>query len=169
MKNLWTHPGTALWALILSIALLHACGSPATPVEPREVLVIPVNVGERLGSWHGNLSPGDYDIWLHYRGSYNDRAKVCFMLKVTGEGVREEELKGWLADVIAQKTGRFLPATAAHSDGFERPLGKTLKIRGEAPVLLEGMIFLGPGSQVRMEEVRLVLKSTSPDAQATAS
>lgn len=169
MMNQWVRPASALQALIFSFALLHACGSPSTPEEQSEVLVIPVDVGERLGSWKGSLAAGDYEIWLHYRGSYSASARVCFMLKASGPGIKHEELKGWMADVIEEKAGRFLPATDVHTDGFERPLGKTLKIRSESSLLLEAMVFLGPGAQVRMEEVRLILKSASPEAKATAS
>jgi len=148
----------SLFALIATPLILTACGGGSTPTAATEVLRIAVPVSERQATWEGTLEAGTYHLWLHYRGSYSEDARVCFMIKASGDQLKEQEVKGWMADALRQKEGRFLASEPGRSAGFERPLGKELKVSATTPARLEALIFLGPGMQVRMEQVVLILK-----------
>lgn len=157
MRNRRTLVAASLLALICTPLVLSSCGGDAQTTPLTEVLRIPVDISERQGTWTGNLEEGEYEVWLMYRGQYHEHAKVCFMLKATAEGMEDCEVKGWMADALKTKEGRVIASTPESTGGFERPLGKKLKIKQSGEVTLEAMIFLGPGLQLRMQEAEIFL------------
>lgn len=164
MRNRRTLIAASWLALIGTPLILASCGGDAPTTPLKEIVRIPVEISERMGTWTGTLQEGDYEIWLLYRGTYSEHAKVCFMLKASGNGMKEQEVKGWMADALKQDEGRFIASTPERTGGFERPFGKKLEIKSTGEVTLEAMIFLGPGTQVRMQQVEIRLMGHEPEA-----